>query len=155
MLVINGAYPAPGNCSRMPVMVGISAGITTPVVELNQLITPDARAMMGLTVEPLMMEVRPSTRRSMPPRALTTAISMFTPQTRMKVPQGMILMAALSLATPKMHRMMAARGAARPMLTPKANTTTTTARQARRVIFWFRSKGRTSSSMASCSVPGL
>ena len=69
--------------------VGISVGITTPEVELNQLMMPAVSPMTPGAVTGLISLARPLASRSIPPSWITRAISMLIPLIINRVPQGM------------------------------------------------------------------
>ena len=113
--------------------VGIMVGMTTPEVELNQLITPEARASRAGAVRGIMMLARPAASRSMPPAVMTTFISTPMPVTSRMVFQGMDWTHLEISATPSAARMQASRKQVRPMLVWKTTTHTTITRMDSRV----------------------
>ncbi len=116
-------------------MVGIRVGITTPDVELNQLITPSVTPRRGIVVDSVMIEDKPFANKSIPPEIITIFIKTLIPQTRSKVPQGIPAMAFFWSAVFNNKRITEATKEVKPTSNLKANTQIATQRIATQLSF--------------------
>ena len=129
--------PASPKFPKISGMVGISVGMTTPEVELNQLMMPEVMPMMVTEVAGVMTLASASDNRWMPPSLMMMCISTPTPVISSRVPQGIRLMASPSSATRRKDSTMATAKPVRPTLTFMNRTKNTITAMPTRVIIWF------------------
>lgn len=110
--------------SAMEETVGIRVGSTTPLAELNQLIIPAVRAMIGPAVTGFITEASRSAKRSIPPSSFVTAMRTLTPQIRINTLHGTSFSACFSLTVPSIIRIKDSVKQTRP--TSNWNPTTAT-----------------------------
>ena len=109
--------PVSPNLLNTSGMVGISVGITTPEVELNQLIMPDVIPIMVTAVAGVIILASASDNSLIPPSLIMICISTPTPVMSSSVPQGIRLMASPSSATWRKESTMATAKPVRPTFT--------------------------------------
>ena len=121
----SNAGPATPNLPSTSGMVGIRVGMTTPEVELNQLMIPEVIPIIVTEVAGVITLANASDNNLMPPSLMMMCISTPTPVISSSVPQGIFLIASPSSATRKNESTMATAKLVRPTLTFKNSTTTT------------------------------
>ena len=114
--------------SAISAAIGYKVGITTPVVELTHERMPELAAIIGVAVCSFIKLVRKSEIKVIPPSSVITFTRSPTPTIRIKVPQGIPLIAFFSSTQPRRTKTVAAAKAKSPVssLNPMQQITTMT-----------------------------
>ena len=134
------APPSP-SLARISGMVGSNVGITTPEVELNQLMIPEVIPMIVTDVAGVITLASALDNNLMPPSMMMICINTPTPVISSNVPQGIRLIASPSSATRRKERTIATANPVRPTFTFRNSTSTTIAPIPIRVMICFLLNG--------------
>ena len=115
----------PPSCWATCGTVGSSVGITTPLLELNQLIIPEVSPITAAALLALISETSTLESTSIPPRSIISCIKTPTPVISSSVFQGMCLIALLSSETRKKDNTAATAKLTSPTLIRKSITIST------------------------------